>query len=238
MTVLNESRIESSVLILPPIPLARKHYEAVNKCLEAMGGRWNRKAKGHVFECDPSELLETALRSGEVVDEKKEFQFFPTPKPIVARMIALAELEPGDDALEPSAGRGAIAEEVQKVCPVTCVELNPRNCAALRAAKFPTVLEMDFLRYVERRHNKIVMNPPFSRGQDIDHILHAYEILEDGGMLVSVVSESPFFRDNHKSVDFRAFLDREDAEVTNLEPGAFAESGTGVKSRIICVRKP
>lgn len=37
--------------------LDRKLYEAVNKALEAAGGRWNKKAKAHVFKGDPRPYL-------------------------------------------------------------------------------------------------------------------------------------------------------------------------------------
>jgi hypothetical protein len=50
---------------------------------------------------------------------------------------------------------------------------------------------------------------------------------------VSVVSESPFFRSNKKSIEFRAWLDENNAEIIDNDPGAFKESGTMVKTRII-----
>ena len=37
---------------------------------------------------------------------------------------------------------------------------------------------------------KIIMNPPFSKSQDVKHILEAYKHLRDWGRLVSVASSS------------------------------------------------
>jgi 16S rRNA G1207 methylase RsmC len=34
------------------------------------------------------------------------------------------------------------------------------------------------------------MNPPFSKSQDVKHILHAYSMLAEGGILISVASSS------------------------------------------------
>ena len=46
------------------------------------------------------------------------------------------------------------------------------------------------------------MNPPFSKQQDIEHITHAYKyMIEKGGTIVAICSESGFFRDNKKSIE-------------------------------------
>lgn len=56
-------------------------------------------------------------------------------------------------------------------------------------------------------------------------------------ILVSVVSESPFFRTDKKSVTFRGFLEAHDAEVYKLDAGAFHESGTEIPTRLVKIRK-
>jgi 16S rRNA G1207 methylase RsmC len=38
---------------------------------------------------------------------------------------------------------------------------------------------MDFLDYSMDTFDKIVANPPFSKSQDVKHILHMYELLND-----------------------------------------------------------
>ena len=81
------------------------------------------------------------------------------------------------------------------------------------------------------------MNPPFSKHQDIDHVYKAFEILKSGGILVSVMSNSPFFRTDKKSEDFREFLMLNSAIVEELPEGAFKESGTMVKTCIIKIKK-
>lgn len=86
--------------------------------------------------------------------------------------------------------------------------------------------------------NRVVMNPPFTRHQDIDHVRHAYDLLDAGGILVAIMCESTFFRTDKKSVEFRDFLDSVYAQAIKLEPGAFRESGTDVVTRIVKIRKP
>jgi type I restriction-modification system DNA methylase subunit len=237
LNILGECRIEGSVVYLPEIQLDRKAYQEVNKCLESIGGKWNRKAKGHVFTDSPSELMDNLILTGETTDLKKEYQFFPTPKEIAQRMVKMAEIQPNDFLLEPSAGQGAIADEFPKLNAYMLIELNPNNHKALLDKGY-TAMQRDFLTFnVLGLYDKIIMNPPFTKQQDIDHILHAFKLLKEGGILVSIVSESPFFRSNRKSLEFRFLLESYDAEVVTLPEGAFKESGTMVRTRIIKLRK-
>jgi len=238
LTILNNSKLENNILYLPPTQLDRKVYVEVNKCLELIGGKWNKKLKGHSFEDDVEEILDNIINFGEVVDSKKEYQFFPTPKNIVRQLIELAEIKETDVVLEPSAGDGAIADELLKITKnVHVIELNQKMYDKLEK-KFQYSMLQDFLTIEPKElYNKIVMNPPFSKQQDIDHILQAYKALKSPGILVSIVSESPFFRENRKSNEFRQWLFNNDAEVIELESGAFKESGTMVKTRIIKVVK-
>ena len=53
--------------------LDRKLYERLNKALEAMGGKWNRKAGGHVFDADPRPAVEGLLDNGTLAVEKDGF---------------------------------------------------------------------------------------------------------------------------------------------------------------------
>ena len=39
----------------------------VNDVLENIGGKWDRKAKGHVFDEDPTDRLETVFLTGEII---------------------------------------------------------------------------------------------------------------------------------------------------------------------------
>lgn len=250
LNILDRCTVKNCVLFLPPGQLDRKTYEAVNKCLESIGGKWNRKAKGHIFDTDPAELLDSLIITGETVDIKKQFQFFPTPRPIAEMMCDMAEINQYSRVLEPSAGNGALIEVIAERGPesIYAVELNPdmeRYLIPLKEQSLmvdrPFICEIaDFLTLNLKDKisvNRIIMNPPFSRQQDIDHIREAFSVLYDGGILVSVVSESPFFRENKKSVAFREWLEENNAEIVDNDPGAFKGSGTMVKTRIIKICK-
>ncbi len=242
LDVLARCRVEGKTLLLPDGQLERKLYERVNKVLENLGGRWNRKAKGHVFDdADPEERLQSCLTTGRVVDLKKELQFFPTPMDIAVRLCDLAEIGREDTVLEPSAGKGAIATAV-RLRPhggLICVEIHPLFVGELKAMGF-TAIEGDFLQMdlSHQMYHRVVMNPPFSGQQDIDHVLHALKFVKPGGRLVSVMSPGWQFRENAKSVAFRAFLEAHGATVEGLPAGAFSESGTEIRSVIVCIDRP
>ena len=58
--ILTASQINGNSLYLPPQQLDRKTYEAVNKAIENLGGKWNKKAKTHVFPFDPAPKIAEA----------------------------------------------------------------------------------------------------------------------------------------------------------------------------------
>ena len=238
--ILAECRVEGNVLMLPDRQLDRNVYVEVNKVLEAMGGKWNRKLKGHVYDHSPEATLEEIVLSGEYTDVKKELQFFETPKDLAERLCDMADITPDCTAIEPSVGKGRIADAIYKRNPksLVCFEIN-KDMERYLDSKDYEVHFKDFLEVdgEEALADRIVMNPPFSKQQDIDHVYKAYECLNPGGVLVSVMSTSHTYRTNKKSELFREFLDQTGAEVEMLPEGLFKESGTMVKTCVVKIRK-
>ena len=238
--ILAECRVEGNVLYLPDRQLERAVYTAVNKVLTSMGGEWNRKAKGHTFEESPESALEEIVLSGEYTDSKKEFQFFETPEALAVRLCDNAEITSDSHVLEPSVGKGRIADEILKRKPkgMLCVEKNTEMQKYLKDKPY-LVLNEDFLDMPEEMFvsDRIVMNPPFSKQQDIDHVRKAFQVLAPGGILVAVMSCSHTYRQNKKSVEFREFLVKNHAEVEMLPEETFKESGTLVQACIVRLRK-
>ncbi len=67
--------------------LARPDYEALNKVLTGLGGKWNRKAKAHVFPFPIEEHLAAVKESGTYVDRKSALGFFETPEDLAASLM-------------------------------------------------------------------------------------------------------------------------------------------------------
>ena len=245
LEILSNCTIEKNILYLPPGQLDRKIYQQVNQCLENLGGQWNRKTKGHVFDHDFEESFENLLWTGETEDMKKTFQFFPTPRSLAEKLCDWAELGSDSIVLEPSAGKGDLADVIYEHSRnITCLELNTEMERFLAAKPYSCEVGTDFLTVTKNDYwNRIVMNPPFSRQQDIDHVLHAYDILKAGGVLVSVMSVSWEFRNNKKSVDFREWLRGRitssfQPSIMDVAAGTFKESGTMMPAKVIQVKKP
>ena len=168
--------------------------------------------------------------------------FFPTPKSLVERLIQEAELEPHHRVLEPSCGKGDIAHGIRTAEPeafLTAVEMNRTLADVLTARGFDPVFG-DFLQFHDPLgFDRVLMNPPFERGTDIDHVQHAYQLLRPGGRIAAIMSEGPFFRSDRKSEEFRNWLDEVGGTSEELPPDSFkgieAFRETSVRTRLVLI---
>jgi len=246
-SVLQDCTVHGTVVKLPNGQLERKLYQEVAKALELIGGNWKGgKIAGFVFDQDPTELLQQ-IANGDQRNLKKEYQFFSTPKEIADWLVQMAEVKPEHRILEPSAGTGSILKSVLDVLPekrrIDCCELMPTNKTILKRDFDQTkVIFMadDFLTFnnAKEYYHRIIANPPFSKNQDIDHIRHMYELLAPGGRLVSIASKHWELSTNKKETEFRQWIDEIGADIHNIEPGSFKESGTMVGMNVLVIDKP
>jgi SAM-dependent methyltransferase len=222
--------------------LDRNLYVRTNKALEAMGGAWNRKLGMHSFVEDPRPQVEGLLETGAL--QVDDLGWFWTPEAVTQRMIELVGLKPWMSVLEPSAGEGHMLDVLKAYQPgaeFVAVEIHPGRAETLRKKGYLTIC-VDFLELVvpsrEFGFDRVFMNPPFEDGQDMDHVRRAYEHLKPGGVLVSVMSPGAFFREDRKANAFRDWLKTPASVKLEILPdGSFKESGTGVSTRLIVIRK-
>jgi len=226
--------------------LDRKLYLAVNEVLDRIGGKWNRKAKAHVFDTNPTFKIDNVIECG-VLNPKVKTGYFPTPPEIVDKMIDLADVSHSMWILEPSAGQGHIAD---KICEVTgtnplnmfVCEVLPENIKILQSKGY--TVRGNFFDFANShigstwRFDRILMNPPFENQADIDHVSTAFSLLADGGRLVSIMSSGVTFRNNKKTVEFRdKILAEHSTYLEHLPEGAFKSSGTGVNTILLRLEK-
>ncbi len=159
-------------------------------------------------------------------------QLFPTPPEIARQVIELADIQPEQAILEPSAGTGnliAAMRQIPIVGSLTAVEINHGLADGLRE-RFPNarVVCADFLATNGElgTFDRIVMNPPFANAVDIQHIRHAREKLRPGGRLVAVCANGP---------RQQAVLKPMASEWIDLPAGSFESSGTGVNAAIVVI---
>ena len=228
--VLANSRIKDNKLFLPEGQLDRKLYLDVNKVLASIKGKWNRSAKAHIFPECPDVIIENILQTGEYTDEKKKYQFFETPEWLAKKLIEMADIQYGEIMLEPSAGQGRIAS-LMPGC--DCIELNPDNSRYLTDNEHRVIWD-DFMDFeAPRDYDVIVANPPFTKQQDIDHVNKMMDIAKR--RVVSVMSASVLWRDNKKTIDFKNRVESLGGIFEELPDDIFVESGTKVKTCIVCV---
>lgn len=193
--------------------------------------------RGQAAKADPIKAMERELIGMKLPG------FFPTPRPIIDEMIGMAGIEPGMKVLEPSAGKGDIAEAAQEAgAEVDAIELSTRLQDILKA-KGINVIDNDFTsREPVAEYDAVVMNPPFENGQDMEHVQHAYKFLKPGGKLVAIMSAGPFFRQDKQATAFREWLDEQNSTYEAMPEGSFAGADafrqTGVRTQMVTITKP
>lgn len=163
--------------------------------------------------------------------------FFPTPPDLISFMLELANIRPGDIVLEPSAGKGDLADAAKAAgASVDCWEIN-YQLTELCKLKGHNCMHGDFMaEVVVPEYDKILMNPPFEKGQDMLHVTRAYEWLKDGGTLVAIVSASVTM---DKGAAFRNWLDQVGGILTRNDDNAFkgAFRSTSVSTYTVSITK-
>jgi len=168
--------------------------------------------------------------------------FFETPRNVVAQMLQLADISQGCRILEPNGGAGSILEGLRDSGhkDVDTCEVNPMLRELLTCKGF-NVVGRDFLEFEpETPYDRVLMNPPFEKGADAEHIRKAWDLLAPGGILVAICCEGLFFRSGSKEADFRAWLqDKLDSE-EKLPQETFRGgriTSTGANARLVVIRK-
>ncbi len=151
-------------------------------------------------------------------EEQIEWQQFSTPVDIAAVAVLLANIEPDDVILEPSAGNGLLVAQIGPHAALHLNELDPVRRGRLADA-FPEAVitghdgaTINSTLGSANRPTLILMNPPFSRslgrGADdfaaVRHLQAALRRLRPGGRLVAIMPDwfgpSARMRDQYETV--------------------------------------
>jgi len=167
--------------------------------------------------------------------------YFPTQEPAVLKLMAeRAQLSEGLAILEPSAGSGHIADWLTEhyKAKVDCIEPNGKLRELLTLKGYNLVGHDFTVTQPAAIYDRVLMNPPFEKQQDIEHVRRAWSFLKPGGILVAIMAPSFEFRTDRKSKEFREWLSVMPAKWESLPDGSFKKSGTGVSTRLVVISKP
>lgn len=128
--------------------------------------------------------------------------FYPTPSKLAGKMLSCVDWTTVFSILEPSAGKGDLADAVsrfvndtrnsrrvfihQREPYIDCIERDS-DLAALLRGKGLHVVHDDFLTFRSfKQYDLCIMNPPFDNGDE--HLLHALSLMERGGQIVCLLN--------------------------------------------------
>lgn len=237
-----------------PIVVDRKVYIEIDRALSriAGGGRWDRKARAHVYNQDPRDALEeltgSAVVPRPVATRDKELSYWATPPALAKELIHGLDLAPGTWVLEPSAGDGAVVRALAEAYPhtrITAVEPDHGRRLVLRRSGPDSmhVQEQTFEDYAEFastagiRWQAVVMNPPFTlpgrRYAWAEHLALAWDLLAPGGQLRAIVPASLGFGRQRPIAAARALIAWAGGTFRPAPAGAFRSAGTDVHTLIV-----
>lgn len=125
--------------------------------------------------------------------------FYPTPERVVEKMLEGVDFTLVSSVLEPSAGKGDLAEGINTIfqrrtyhrwgdrdLDLDCIELQPELQMILKGKGY-RVVHNDFLSYnTFKRYDLIIANPPFSQGAK--HLLKMLDMQENGGGVICLLN--------------------------------------------------
>lgn len=215
-------------------------YVAVKVVLEAAGLKWDRKAKAHLAaDGDASEVVEALLMTGRYVLPADLGQF-DTPPELAERVVEMAAVSAGMQVLEPSCGTGNLVEPLlARGAQVAAVELMPeRFRESLKTSLRVKFLAGDFLELGKvsvPMFDRVVMNPPFAKRADIEHVTLALKCLKQTGRLVAIMSAGVTFRHDAKAVAFRSLVESRGGSIEQLPADSFHAAGTSVNTVVVTI---
>lgn len=163
-------------------------------------------------------------------------EFYPTPKELLEKIFLGMDWRLVETMLEPSAGKGDIADFARKhdVKDIDCIEPEPELRKCLEGKEFRVVGD-DFLTFhTFKKYDLIAMNPPFSEGAK--HLRKALEIQKNGGAVICILNaqtiKNPYTRERMELLDI---LEKYHADISYMQD-AFVESEHSTSVEIAVVK--
>jgi hypothetical protein len=167
-----------------------------------------QKTESEILQYNQS--IQSRIGSSDAI--KKYWNFFPTPKCLIEKMLEEYKEKPlPKNILEPSAGKGDIIEYINQKTDdnhnIFCYELVPELQSILKQKRCK-LLGDDFLNHNPKiNFDLIIMNPPFDRG--VNHIIHAWHLLREGGKIIALLNKHTYYNPyNSYRSKFKTIIDK------------------------------
>ncbi len=225
-------------------------WDALKAAMELLGAKWKMGRGGgkgaFTFPdgVDVAETIRLARIHGEVFDPKKA-GFYATSDDVandLVQRVPLVELEiqlgRPLHVIEPSAGTGNLVRAMLRASPTTkisCVELLQSHRDELVKLDC-SVIGTDFLSLSPTSldpFDAAIINPPFGSGGDAKHVLHAIKFVRPMGYLAAIISPGIEHRNAELFTMLRRWIERHGGGKVAIPAGAFAQTGTNVRTYMI-----
>lgn len=235
-------KVDGSQILLPS-DCHLEQYAAIKKLMEAAGGKYQRGRFKFPSEAYAQAAMDAAMGGANL---RKETQFFATSPEEAKKMLHDLDGDfQGGRMLEPSAGRGAIADEAHALgfSEIVLVESHPPHAQHLRSRNRSNelVIEKDFLSLTPKDIapvDVVLMNPPFTAGAAIKHVSHALSFLHPTGQLSAIMPTNAGQGRGAAEARFGKILEILGNPVTHLSKDAFKHAGTGVSTKRVKIHMP
>lgn len=188
------------------------------------------KLRNTLVQLEVQQIKQNAIAQG-------IWDFYPTTKPIITKMLQIAQVKPSHRILEPSAGSGDLACAIAQlgVNFIDCFEIYPLLQTALKLQGFNLVGD-DFLNSSPQPiYDRIIANPPFGNNGVARHTTHAYNFLKPGGILVSLAHHYQL-KPSQTDRQFFAWLKSKNARFLNCGKAFFqSDRSTNVPLQVILI---
>ncbi len=182
--------------------------------------------------------------SGRSARGREHSEFFATPDPVGLKMVQLADIRGNEDALEPSAGVGAIARWFPENTNRTAIEITSNLASKLALSFDGKLIQGSFLDHnIVNKYDAIVTNPPYGAGgkDAVEHIEKSLNHLRSGGRLVGLIPTGPAADKAFNRLFARLGEEKKPSIVKAAEillpKVTFERAGTSIPTKIIVLDK-
>lgn len=217
---------------------------------QGVGGKQNDYTRGSMTLMQKAMTYYWARQKKTAKNKSREgVDYFATPEPLGMKMVQWLHLRPGDSALEPSAGHGAIARFFPDSTQNVMVEPSTELRSDLSVNAHGTVIGGTFEQLnIINKFRGIAMNPPFGTAGKtaLEHLTKAIRHLENEGRIVAIVPMGSFdgkFEKYFYGKNEKGRYENPEAEAMNLTARillpsvTFERAGTNVNAQILVLDK-